>query len=135
LPFQFWHRHASLAKNATFVDVDYPQLIERKRSRMLTNNLLRDSLLKTKLRPSEQPVYLRSDQYMAIGCDLRNLDLLERILRAELNMPGSAILFVAEVSVTYMPLTDADLLIRWANTISNGTLLRNDTTVKQTDSH
>jgi tRNA wybutosine-synthesizing protein 4 len=102
---------------------------------MLTNNLLRDSLLKTKLRPSEQPVYLRSDQYMAIGCDLRNLDLLERILRAELNMPGSAILFVAEVSVTYMPLTDADLLIRWANTISNGTLLRNDTTVKQTDSH
>jgi tRNA wybutosine-synthesizing protein 4 len=98
---------------------------------MLTNNLLRDSLLKTKLRPSEQPVYLRSDQYMAIGCDLRNLDLLERVLRAELNMPGSAVLFVAEVSVTYMPLADADLLIRWANTIPNGTLPRNNTTVQQ----
>lgn len=98
---------------------------------MLTNNLLRDSLLKTKLRSSEQPVYLRSDQYMAIGCDLRNLELLERVLRAELDMPGSAILFVAEVSVTYMPLADADLLIRWANTILNGTLSRNHATVQQ----
>jgi tRNA wybutosine-synthesizing protein 4 len=98
---------------------------------MLTNNLLRDALLKTKLRSSEQPVYLRSDQYMAIGCDLRNLDLLERTLRAELDMPQSAILFVAEVSVTYMPLADADLLIRWANTIANGTLVCRSLTVRR----
>jgi tRNA wybutosine-synthesizing protein 4 len=98
---------------------------------MLTNNLLRDALLRTKLRSSEQPVYLRSDQYMAIGCDLRNLNLLESILRTELSMPDSAILFVAEVSVTYMPLADADLLIRWANTIANGMFFYKDLVVSR----
>lgn len=56
---------------------------------------------------------------MAIGCDLRDLQLLERTLRAELDIPNSSILFVAEVSVTYMPLTDANKLIAWANAFEN----------------
>jgi tRNA wybutosine-synthesizing protein 4 len=120
LPFQFWHRHASLAKNATFVDVDYPQLVIQKRDRMLTNGLLRDALLKTQLRSSEPPVYLRSEQYMAIGCDLRHLNKLERTLRAELDVASSSVLFVAEVSATYMPVADSDALIRWASTLEDG---------------
>ncbi|KAF1846610.1 LCM-domain-containing protein [Cucurbitaria berberidis CBS 394.84] len=119
LPFQFWHRYAPLTQQATFVDVDYPQLMEKKRDRMLSNSLLRNALLKTKLRSSEAPVYLRSDQYMAIGCDLRELDTLERILRAEFDVPATSILFVAEVSVTYMPVRDADALIRWASTLDD----------------
>ncbi|KAF2129601.1 LCM-domain-containing protein [Dothidotthia symphoricarpi CBS 119687] len=119
LPFQFWHRYASLTQDATFVDVDYPQLMEKKRDRMLTNNLLRDALFKTKLRSSEPPVYLRSDRYLALGCDLRDLQLLERVLRTEFDVPGSSILFVAEVSVTYMPLVDSDALIRWASTLED----------------
>jgi tRNA wybutosine-synthesizing protein 4 len=68
------------------VDVDYPQLVERKRDRMLTNGLLRDALLKTNMRSSQLPVYLRSEQYMAIGCDLRDLHVLERTLRDELDI-------------------------------------------------
>ncbi|KAH7398436.1 leucine carboxyl methyltransferase 2 [Pyrenochaeta sp. MPI-SDFR-AT-0127] len=119
LPFQFWHRYTSLTQKATFVDVDYTQLIERKRDRMLTNALLRDALLKTKLRLSEPPVFVRSDQYMAIGCDLRDLDLLERILRAEFDTSATSILFVAEVSVTYMPVADANSLLRWARSLEN----------------
>lgn len=102
------------------MDVDYPQLIEKKRDVVFNKSLLRDALLKTGLRPAEGPVRIRSDQYMAIGCDLRNLDLLERTLRAELDISASSILFVAEVSVTYMPLTDANKLIQWANTFENG---------------
>jgi tRNA wybutosine-synthesizing protein 4 len=120
LPFQFWHRYAPLTQSATFVDVDYPQLMQRKRDTMLSNGLLRDALLKTKLRHAEQPVYLRSDQYMALGCDLKDLVTLERLLRAEFDVPSSSILFVAEVSVTYMPLNDSDALIRWASTIEDG---------------
>ncbi|KAF7442473.1 O-Methyltransferase polyketide biosynthesis [Pyrenophora tritici-repentis] len=119
LPFQFWHRYASLAESATFVDVDYPQLMERKRDRMLSNSLLRDALLKTKLRTSEQPVYLRSDGYMALGCDLKDLVTLERVLRAEFDIPAASVLFVAEVSVTYMPLKDSDTLIQWASTLED----------------
>ena len=87
---------------------------------MLSNSLLRDALLKTKLRSSEPPVYLRSDQYMAIGCDLRDLHTLGRTLRAEFNVPATSIMFVAEVSVTYMPVKDADTLIQWASTLEDG---------------
>lgn len=87
---------------------------------MLANNLLRDALLQTHLRTSQNPVYLRSDQYMALGCDLRDLDTLERILRAEFKVPASSILFVAEVSVTYMPVADANALIAWASTLEDG---------------
>jgi hypothetical protein len=90
---------------------------------MLTNDLLRDALFKTKLRSSERPVYVRSEQYMAIGCDLRELDTLERILRAELDIPLSSVLFVAEVSATYMPVADSDALIRWASTLEDGKFL------------
>ena len=54
---------------------------------MLSNGLLRDALLKTKLRHAKQPVYLRSDKYMALGCDLKDLVTLERLLRAEFDVP------------------------------------------------
>jgi tRNA wybutosine-synthesizing protein 4 len=101
------------------VDVDYPQLMERKRDRILSNGLLRDVLLKTKLRSSEPPVYLRSDGYMALGCDLKDLRTLEQALRAEFDVPATSILFVAEVSVTYMPVKDADALIQWASTLED----------------
>lgn len=73
-------------------------------------------MLKTRLRPAEAPVRVRSEQYLAIGCDLRDLQLLEKTLRNELDIVNSSILFVAEVSVTYMPLLDANKLIEWANT-------------------
>lgn len=120
LPFQFWHRHPDLARNAMFVDVDYPPLIGRKRDRMLANHLSRDALFRTNLRPAQEPIYLRSDQYMALGCDLRDLETLEKLLRSELDAPSSSFLFVAEVSVTYMPTPDADALIRWASTLEDG---------------
>lgn len=105
------------------MDVDYPQLIDKKRDVVFTKSLLRDALLKTGLRSAQAPVRVRSDQYMAIGCDLRDLKLLERTLRAELDIPNSSVLFVAEVSVTYMPLKDANKLIEWANTFESGMLL------------
>jgi tRNA wybutosine-synthesizing protein 4 len=99
--------------------VDYPQLIDRKRDVIFSRSLLRDALLKTGLRPAEAPVRVRSEQYLAIGCDLRDLQLLEKTLRNELDIVNSSILFVAEVSVTYMPLLDANKLIEWANTFES----------------
>ncbi|KAF2473794.1 LCM-domain-containing protein [Lindgomyces ingoldianus] len=119
LPFQIWHRYPTICVNTTFVDVDYPHLIARKRDRMLTDSLLRDELLKTNLRPSEHPVYLRSDRYMALGCDLRDITTLERVLKAEFDTHSSHLLFVAEVSVTYMPISDSDALIHWASTLKD----------------
>lgn len=94
--------------------------MEKKRDRMLSNDLLRNALLKTKLRQTEQPILLRSDGYMALGCDLKDLATLERVIRAEFDISATSILFVAEVSVTYMPLKDSDALIQWASTIGDG---------------
>lgn len=91
---------------------------------MLSNSLLRDALLKTKLQSTQPPVYVRSDQYMAVGCDLKDLKTLEQVLRTEFDASTTSILFVAEVSVTYMPVTDADALIRWASTLDDGTLIK-----------
>ncbi|KAF2188236.1 LCM-domain-containing protein [Zopfia rhizophila CBS 207.26] len=119
LPFQCWHRYASFCENATFVDVDYPQLMERKIVRILTSTLLRDALLRANLRSSELPICLRTDKYMALGCDLRDLTTLERILKQELGRKSHSILFVAEVSLTYMNVSDSDSLIRWASTFSD----------------
>lgn len=69
---------------------------------MLNNDLLRDALLRTNLRPAESPLYLRSDKYMALGCDLKDLATLEKTLRAEFQVSECSFLFVAEVSLTYM---------------------------------
>lgn len=124
MPFQFWHRHEALTKNATFVDIDYPQLIEKKRDRILSNSLLRETLFKTHVRHSRPPVYLRSERYLAIGCDLRDLVTLESQLRAELDMNSCSVLFLSEVALTYMPVTDSDALIRLASTFEDGKLLQ-----------
>jgi len=120
LPFQFWHRHASITQDAIFVDVDYPPLIGRKRDRILTDDVLRDALLQTNMHPAQPPIYIRSDRYLALGCDLRDLTALERLLKSEINAACSSFLFVAEVSVTYMPTSEADALIRWASSFTHG---------------
>ncbi|KAL1597965.1 tRNA methyltransferase ppm2 [Paraconiothyrium brasiliense] len=109
----------AIMNNATFVDVDYPQLIARKRDRMLNNEALRNALFGTNLRPTQAPVYVRSDRYLALGCDLRDLKTLERLLRADFDAANASFLFVAEVSVTYMPTPDADSVIRWASTLDD----------------
>lgn len=120
LPFQFWHRYPDLSRDAIFVDIDYPQLIERKKNLLLNNALLRKRILRTNVRSSQPPVYLRSDQYMAVGCDLRHLELIEHTLRTELAISSSTVLFVAEVSITYMPVADSDALLQWASTLEDG---------------
>lgn len=102
------------------MDVDYPQLIARKRDRMLGNELLRNALFETNLRPSQEPVFVRSSRYLALGCDLRDLETLGRLLRTEVDATAASFLFVAEVSVTYMPTPDADSVIRWASTLGDG---------------
>ncbi|KAF2744229.1 LCM-domain-containing protein [Sporormia fimetaria CBS 119925] len=115
LPFQFWHRYASKCENVTFVDVDYPQLIQRKWDRILEDDLLREPLIRANLRSCPSPVYLRSDKYMALGCDLRDLKTLGDTLSTEFDLTASSILFVGEVSITYMPVQDANALIAWAS--------------------
>ena len=67
-------------------------------------------------------VELRSEHYVALGCDLSDLASLETLLKEEMDSSTSLILCVAEVSVTYMNVDAADALIKWAACLDDGTL-------------
>ena len=63
----------------------------------------------------EGDILLHSDQYLQIGCDLRDLGTLDRALASAFDLEKIEILFVAEVSITYMDAHYADNLIEWAS--------------------
>lgn len=65
-------------------------------------------------------ILLRSDKYCQVGCDLRQLDTLRQTLQSFLSLSECNVLFVAEVSITYMDTLSADSLIQWASSIGQG---------------
>lgn len=65
-------------------------------------------------------ILLRSDKYCQIGCDLRELESLRNCLESFLNLAECSVLFVAEVSITYMDTFSADALVQWASSIGQG---------------
>ena len=67
-------------------------------------------------------VVFDSLEYAGIGCDLRNLRRLERLINSVTDIEHCLVLCVAEVSITYMSTQDADALIHWTTTLSPGTL-------------
>ncbi len=81
-------------------------------------------LLANASKANDQDVLLRSDHYLAVGCDLRNLELLDGILSRELVTNNSIILCTAEVSITYMDVEAADAVIEWASRFDDGQSVR-----------
>ena len=57
---------------------------------------------------------LRSENYLAIGCDLADIVRLNTLVASEVQMSKCLVLCIAEVSITYMDTNAADALIRWA---------------------
>ncbi|MCJ1246499.1 tRNA methyltransferase ppm2 [Trapelia coarctata] len=113
LPFQMLAKESDLCSNATFVDVDYPELMMKKSQLVRDTAALRDLLNKVSIEPSGGDVSLRSEQYIAIGCDLSDIGQLDALLRQQLDLPICTILVLAEVSITYMDADAADELIRY----------------------
>ena len=70
--------------------------------------------------PAEPAVLIDSQEYAAIGCDLRNLLKLRRLLASVVNLEDSAILCIAEDSTSYMRTQAADALVAWTSTLSTG---------------
>lgn len=96
------------------MDVDYPDLIEKKCNVISSTSQLRDLL-----GPHDRPLdpsgpILRSEHYLAIGCDLADITRLDMLLTSEVQMSNCLVLCTAEVSITYMNTNAADALIRWA---------------------
>ncbi|KAG5985120.1 hypothetical protein E4U55_001369 [Claviceps digitariae] len=121
LPWQSHARYADLCEDVMFVDIDYPELMRKKRSIVQETPQLRGILGNDFFinDSDEDHVMLRSKVYCQIGCDLRELDKLGVILNELASLSECSVLFVAEVSITYMDTQYADALIQWASEIGN----------------
>ena len=122
LPFQWIGRQTKTCENLLFVDVDYPQLMKKKVEVIMDIPQLHEILGNATATTNSETILLRSDSYLAIGCDLRDPAKLECTLSQELETTQCLFLVTAEVSVTYMDVDAADALIAWVGKFDNGRL-------------
>ncbi|KAJ2901266.1 leucine carboxyl methyltransferase [Zalerion maritima] len=118
LPWQCLTRCPKQCENVVFVDVDFPDLILRK-SAVVRQTKELASMLTNLEEAMELPCTLRSDQYVQLGCDLGDLASLEKALRSICDLSECSILFIAEVSITYMETNLADAVIGWASRVGS----------------
>lgn len=71
--------------------------------------------------PYPNGLFFRSDHYRAVGCDLGDIRLLDKVLSNEVDLSNCLILCTAEVSITYMSVEVADALVQWAAQFKNST--------------
>ena len=120
LPFSWMAHHPELCDNTKFIDVDFTALMESKREIIFNTPQMKDMLSATTDLEQEEGVVFDSAEYAGIGCDLRNLRRLKRLITAVAEIDQCLVLCVSEVSITYMNTDDADALIRWTTTLSPG---------------
>ncbi|KAL2069793.1 hypothetical protein VTL71DRAFT_14472 [Oculimacula yallundae] len=113
LPWQCLERYPVASSNVKFIDIDYRDLMLKKRT-VVQNTSELNSML-TGINIAENDILFKSDQYIQLGCDLRDLQALERVLGSVVDVENSTLLFTAEVSITYMNVEASDSLIQWAS--------------------
>lgn len=116
LPWQCMTRYPDRCQNAKFVDIDFPDLIEKKCRVVQETPELCSLLIDLKTNVGNH-VQLQSDQYVQIGCDLRHISDIEKALLTVVDIAHCEFMFVAEVSITYMETKGADSVIKWASTL------------------
>lgn len=120
LPFRMLWKYGNRCRTVRFVDVDYPQLIQKKVDVVKNNHIYSDLLTQPVLEQTSSSILLNDGRYCAVGCDLGNTKALDHIFRAELHLDESLVLFVGEVSIVYMEVKAADELIRLCATFNDG---------------
>ncbi|KAI9809943.1 MAG: hypothetical protein M1825_000376 [Sarcosagium campestre] len=108
----------NICHDATFVDVDYPQLVEEKCKIILQNKELSDLLPKPIEAQRIGTIPLRTRNYVAVACDLSHVEELAAILKDVIVDHGS-VLFTAEVSIAYMKNEAANAVFAWASIYRN----------------
>ncbi|TKX21982.1 cupin-like domain-containing protein 4 [Elsinoe australis] len=121
LPFQYLGIHPERCRNCVFVDVDYPQLMQKKLEVIRQNQPLLDLLAGIKFGKPDDAVLGDAEKYKALGCDLKNVSSLDQALRKMFDLDNCswAFLFVAEVSVAYMEKPAANAVLKWAAGLSD----------------
>ncbi|KAL4919758.1 hypothetical protein BDW62DRAFT_209466 [Aspergillus aurantiobrunneus] len=119
LPFILLSTDRSLCSQTTFVDIDYEKLMLNKKAAIQQASVITELLENVEFGSEESAVQIRSGRYVAVGCDLKNLDKLDHVLKNEVLPPNCAVLFLAEVSLTYMDVKSANRVVNWASKLSN----------------
>lgn len=121
LPWQCLARYPAQSRGAKFIDVDFPELMARKRLVVEATPALKAPLRWVREQGElAAPVVYESDEYVQIGVDLRDLKKLREGLDMVVDVETSRFLFVAEVSVTYMEKEGSDKVLEWAAGLGNG---------------
>ncbi|KAK3905624.1 hypothetical protein C8A05DRAFT_12582 [Staphylotrichum tortipilum] len=137
LPWQCLTRYPADCAGVKFVDVDFPDLIERKRKTVDSTPELLGMLTGVRDRAElSRPVVFESDQYVQIGCDLRDPKTLQKGLAATVgDFAECEFIFVAEVSITYMETEGADGVIQWASTLGDAEFVLLEQILPDGDAH
>ncbi|KAI1419357.1 leucine carboxyl methyltransferase [Xylaria sp. FL1777] len=120
LPWQCMTRYPDACRRAKFIDIDFPDLMSKKRTIVLNTPEL-SSVFEPLDTDVDEHVLLKSNLYSQIGCDLRNTAAIEKALSTCLDLSPSdcVFMFVAEVSITYMETPGADGVIKWASSLNH----------------
>ena len=116
MPFAFLGKQRDLCESTTFVDVDYPILMQNKCGIIANTQQLHGLLENFYRTKSEEGVLGAGNPYLAVGCDLRDIEYLRNTLQdaVEIEDDQVAILFVAEVSIAYMEAEASQAVLEWA---------------------
>ena len=120
LPFPWLATDRHLCDNVKFIDVDYEELLISKRQIIEANPQMCDLLNLDTSFAVDKSIIMDSVEYALVGCDMRDVARLERLLREVASLQDCLVLCVAEVSTTYMPPDAADALLAWSATLSGG---------------
>ena len=98
------------------MDVDFPDLMRNKCDIVCKTESLMALLSHFAPAPNANGILGSSDAYVAIGCDLRDIDRLKAMLQNhfQLETIDYAIIFIAEVSIAYMDLRTSQNVFTWA---------------------
>ncbi|KAL8915608.1 MAG: hypothetical protein Q9172_006857, partial [Xanthocarpia lactea] len=120
LPFQCLSKYSEDCTGVTFADVDHPELMSKKRDMILEQSAMKSLVGRIQSYGQDgSTIVMRSDHYVGVGCDLRDIARLTKALEEELQIGSCLVLCTAEVSITYMDVNAADALITWAAQYDN----------------
>ncbi|RAL00930.1 tRNA methyltransferase PPM2 [Aspergillus ibericus CBS 121593] len=119
LPFILLSEDPSLCSDTRFIDIDYEKLMINKKTAIRRTDEITQTLKDVEFLSDESAVQIRSTHYLGIGCDLKNLKKLDDVLRTEVLPAECSVLFLAEVSLTYMDVKSANAVLDWASKLNN----------------
>lgn len=118
--FRMIWQHKKQCKNVKFIDLDTPELIQKKVDIISSDPVFFSQLDGLPNRPLKSPIVFDHVQYCAIGCDLADGTQLQDILHNQLKLECNSVLFISEVSLARPIPHDYTDIFRLCSTFSDG---------------